>query len=816
MMPSYLKRIMFRYLYIFCLCTAAHVIGASPDYKTDIQPLFQKYCYDCHGANKQKGKVRLDNLPTDLLKDNRATETWHDALDVLNKGEMPPEDERQPTAAERATLTHWLQQQFDAMIAAKRSTAGRGVIRRLNREEYQNTMRDLLGIDMNYVAKLPPESLSPDGFRNNGASLGMSGLQLEYMLESARNALKQVIMTGEAPEKYRFQTKESSNDKNKGYFTNRLGRVGTFVGKITDFPDEGPFIIRVKARAELPSPGAVWPRMQLRFGYRADTQTPSEILGAVDIDSEESKIYEFRGRMEAFPLQTRTQSKYPGQLVWITNVYDNGKPAPKQQFKTVEVEVDAPGKKGTRKQKKKVVVPDPEYAHIIVESFEFDGPIFDQWPPKPHRDILFDSPLRSQNEDRYVYEVLDRFMSRAYRRPVKESEVSLMHQFYQKVYRQHGKLEDAIRDTLAMVLISPDFLFLVEPGGKSKRLLTDYERASRLSYFLWSSMPDQELFNLAAKGALQQPETLKKEVRRMLADPGANAFIEQFSTQWFDLDGVDRVAINPNYYPDFDLSLKSDMRNETIAFFGEVLKKNLSARCFIDADFAMLNEPLARHYGLSGPRTRNFERVALQPGSHRGGVVSQGSILLSNSTGEDSHPIKRAVWILERLLHDPPSPPPPDVPALDSDNADISQLPILEQLEAHRENESCANCHKGIDPWGITLEQFDAVGRIRTEIKQQTAGKKKYVTHPVIATANLPGGHSVEGLNGLKDYLLQHKELPFAHALANKLLSYATGRSMEIVDEPAIKNLATEALEHDLRLREFIEAVVVSEPFLTK
>ncbi|MEM1293849.1 MAG: DUF1592 domain-containing protein, partial [Verrucomicrobiota bacterium] len=373
-----------------------------------------------------------------------------------------------------------------------------------------------------------------------------------------------------------------------------------------------------------------------------------------------------------------------------------------------------------------------------------------------------------------------------------------------------------IREPLAMALISPEFLFLVEPDSSDKkRPLSEFELASRLSYFLWSSMPDHRLFELAKAGTLSDSATLAAEVERMLQSPKSRRFVSQFTGQWLDLDQLDRVAINPEYYPEFDDTLKPWMRQETEAFFAEILEHDLSALLFLDSDFVMANEPLARHYGLeNGPRTTAFERVALAPDSRRGGLLTQASTLLGASTGEDSHPIKRAVWIRERLLHDPPAPPPPNVPSLDAENPDFAKLSVREQLAAHREEPGCVDCHRGIDPWGVALEHFDAVGLYRDTIQRKVG--KKFVSNPVVAADVLPGGHEVNGVAELRQFLLTERRDQFAHAFVAKLLGYAVGRTLELTDEPQIEAISHEFAEHDYRLRKLVELVASSEAFRTK
>ena len=358
-------------------------------------------------------------------------------------------------------------------------------------------------------------------------------------------------------------------------------------------------------------------------------------------------------------------------------------------------------------------------------------------------------------------------------------------------------------------MASSNFIYLSEPHkGEKGRALNAHELASRLSYFLWSSMPDEQLFALAEDGSLLKREVLEREFERMLADEKSERFANQFSTQWLDLDGVDRVAINPRYYEKFDSSLKTDMMGETRAFFREILRSESSALQFIDADFTMLNASLAKHYGLEGPKSQRFERVSLKGTDRPGGVLGHASIQLSGSDGADSHPIKRAVWIRERLLHDPPKPPPPDVPGIEQSVDDFEKLSVREQLEVHRKKAACADCHRSIDPWGIALESYDAIGLFR----EKTVRTKK----PVSTETVLPGNHRVSGLEDLKKYLLDQRQDQFAHALASKMLTYALGRSLDLPDEPAVKELSEGFAEEGYRLSAIMKKIILSEAFLSR
>jgi hypothetical protein len=804
-------------------CVVQSSLSTAADFEKEVRPILIRRCVACHGSEDVNGNVRLDTLSTNLVKDSAAAETWHDVLNVLNLGEMPPKDETPLTTQERDILAGWITEQIEHAIRVRRSTGGQVVIRRLNRTEYRNTMRDLLGLDLNYGPNLLPDSPGEDGFTNNGSALQMSALQLESYLEAARSAMSRAIVTYDQPAVADGTETKTTTDKNKGNWTNILGRSGTFVFRSTEFPDEGEFLIRARARAILPD-NAPFPQLRVVLGYRADTQTPSEDVGTLEIASEQFQDYEFRGRLETFPLQSRTQSKYPGLLLWLSNAYSDGKPAPKPRQEVIEepeaAATDEAGKKNDKKKKRKkpktrTVYPlDPEFPKIEIESVSFKSPVFESWPPAHHTRILFPSDLAESDPVSYARDVLSRFMRRAFRRPATKGEVDMLTAYFQEVRPTFGTFEEAMRETLAMVLVSPDFLYLVEPSSGKSRELTDHELASRLSYFLWSSMPDDTLFALADSGQLRNSKTLATEVNRLLDDPRSSNFVEQFSDQWLDLSGMNRIAVNPEYYPNFRNELKPHMHRETQQFFNEVLRNNLSAIAFLDSDFAMLNQPMAEHYGIEGPRGIEFERVALTENQQRGGLLAQASFLLANSTGEDSHAILRGVWIRKRLLDDPPAPPPPNVPNLDQQNRDVASLPLKEQLKEHRENEACARCHRGIDPWGIALEEFDAVGLLRDKIQRKSG--RKILKFDVDAKATLPGGHEINGLGDLKTHLLTEKREQFARTLVSRLLAYSLGRSLELSDRETVDTITAHFIKNDYKLQKLIQLIVTSEAFGSK
>ena len=460
-----------------------------------------------------------------------------------------------------------------------------------------------------------------------------------------------------------------------------------------------------------------------------------------------------------------------------------------------------------KKSKAKVYPEDPDFPRILIESVEFVRNDYPSWPPPLHRRIIHKG--EDLSDHLAVKNILSRFLRRAWRRPVSEEEVKTWQAHYEVISKQSDTPVSALKETLSAALASSHFLYLSEPFKSDKpRKLNAHELAARLSYFLWSSMPDEELSALADSGRLLDPKVLGLQFERMLADGKSDRFADQFSMQWLDLEGVDRVAINPQYYKDFDNRLKPDMVGETQAFFREILRSNTSALQFLDADFTMLNATLAKHYGLSGPKSQFFERVSLKGTNRPGGLLGHASTHLAGSDGADSHPIKRAVWIREHLLHDPPNPPPPDVPELAKSVPNFEKLSIREQLKVHREKAACAECHRNIDPWGIALERYDAIGLQR----EKTATKKK----PVSSDAMLPGNHPIAGLADLQKYLLNERRDQFAHAFVTKMLIYALGRTVELKDEPLIEELSKSFAQNDYRLAALMANIARSHPFLSR
>ena len=780
-------------------------------FEKEILPVLKANCVKCHGADKQKGDVRLDTLSPDFLNDRRAAEIWHDASDQIKLGEMPPEDEKTLSSNERRLLTEWIDSNLENALQKMKGEENEAVIRRLNRTEYQYTMEDLLGLKMNYIEGLASDPLSSDGFLNNGKALGMSSLQIEHYLKTARKAFGLILNDEEQPESKVSEVKWNKGNirgpSSKSYVgksDHRLGRVNYWHGNFQQPPKSGRFTIRIKARSER-KPGYPSPILQGSYGFFVSglTLNIQGSLPEIEIDSNETKTYEISSYAELFPMTLANvpDSKLNGVLTF-RNALDDGNPVPKQLEKVTETK----DKKGKIKKKKTKYYPeDPNFSKIIIEGVEFVSNDYSTWPSQLHRKIVL--PEEDLNIKQTAKSVISRFLGRAWRRPIDSETAEKWFQHFKRIRTLENSSAYALRETLATSLASTNFLYLSEPEPNESQsaVLTSHELATRLSYFIWSSMPDDELRALADQNRLSDSKVLTIQIKRMLRDPKSNRFAEEFSRQWLDVGGVDRVAVNPRYHQNFDNRLKPYMQAESLEFFKEIFRKDAPMTQIIDADFTMLNARLAKHYGLEGPKSQHFERTSLKGTNRAGGILGHASIHLSGSDGAESHPIRRAVWVRERLLHDPPKPPPPDVPGIEESVADFEKLSLREQLEFHRKKESCNDCHRTLDPWGIALEEYSAVGLRR----EKTTVHKKPITSDTI----LPGNHPVNGVKELKKFILSHRKDQFTHAICSKVLTYALGRSLTLEDEILVNELKDKFVKDSFRPSGLLKNIVLSETF---
>jgi hypothetical protein len=440
---------------------------------------------------------------------------------------------------------------------------------------------------------------------------------------------------------------------------------------------------------------------------------------------------------------------------------------------------------------------------VVIDYIEISAPHFDQWPPKSHLDIFIASENKN-DEQIYGREVIARFLERAWRRPVTAAEVAPFMELFSTYRRDFDTFESAMLEVLATVLATPEFLYLTQKtfveDAHKPGTISHNELASRLSFFLWSSVPDQELLEFAQKGTLKDPAVLNSQVDRMLADPRALRFPQHFAEQWLGLDGMESVTHVK------DPALREAMRLEPIAFFREALHTNCSVMDFLHSDYVVVNERLAQHYGISGVFGPHFRKVPISTQTPRGGILTSAAMLAMNSDGADSHPLKRGVWLLERILQDPPPPPPANVPKVDLTDPRILEMTLKERIADHRNKPACISCHSRIDPWGIAFENYDALGAWRTNIKNK----------PVDAVSVLFNKQELAGVDGLKRHLLADRQDQFSRSLVHKMSAYALGRPLTFADHADIDSLTAQFRKQGDRLADLIHLIVSSNLFHSK
>jgi len=621
-----------------------------------------------------------------------------------------------------------------------------------------------------------------------------------------------------------------------GVWGNRRHTPATGMG-LQSFPKTGEFRIRIKASAILP-PGVKELPLRLIMGYSININSSTqqvESVGTIRLrnNPDHPEVFEFRDRIENYPVERGRVKKGKRQPDAITitpqNLYDNGTLNDGNRFAMAN---------GMRN----LAMP-----RAVIEWMEFEAPLTEVWPPEHHTRILFDSPLRENNPKAYVSAVLSRFMSRAYRRPATDEEVARFARIYELVSPSLKTLEAAMRETLAMVLVSPQFMY--HTVAKDRVTSHQYELASRLSYFLWGSMPDDDLMQLASNGKLDDVAVIEGQVRRLLADKRSLDFVRTFTMQWLSLTKMKTVPINRELFPRFLYyvplgeragteepyrpTIRDYMVEETVGFVAELIRRNASVSKIVESDFAFLNQPLAAHYGIGVVEGHEFRPVALKREHRLGGLLTHGSVLVGNGTGSAPHPIYRAVWLREAILGDEVPPPPAEVPAL-SDSAGESAeqaLTIKDLLAKHRQVESCNDCHVRLDPWGIPFERYNAVGKYQPKVPKEgtrvsgfnptthkdMTGYAAYLasinTVEIEANARVPHGPTVDGLAELKAHLLKNRKGEIAENVLRRFLSYGLGRELTYRDRFAVEEMLKELKRDEYRLQDMILAICQSETF---
>ena len=805
-----------------------------------VKPFFAKYCIKCHGPSKVKGEIALDTLDGDLATDSEIVH-WNSILDMLDFGEMPPIDEPQPKPEEVKAVKQWIESEMRAHLKQISQDVPKPKVRRLTNVEYQNTLSDLLGFELDLQDDLAPDPDHHYHFNNSAELMRIGPEQLNRYMQVARKAMRSAIVDPQKPKPFQLRREFSSLGTDKGLGQDEISVFGgarhfTNGIQVSGFPKHGEYRIRISASGIMP-PGHNEVPLQLNMGEFQGgdhNEKASRNIATVYLtnDVDEPKIFEFRGRIENYPYSSELQSKGPDQgkvlnrmTLRMSVVYDDGTLNDGAHYAFI----------------RQLGMP-----RAVVNWVEIECPVTDVWPPKHHTDILFASSMRATDEQAYVREVLERFMTRAYRRPAQPKEVQRFAQIYELVRPSAPSLEEAMRETLAMVLVAPRFLYHSESDPATDE---HYAMACRLSYFLWASMPDPELFELAARHELDDPLQIERQVRRMLADKKSKRFIEDFTLQWLNVRKLLTVPINKQLYPRFLYrvpigetagtempyrpSVRDYMMQETIGFVGHLIARNLSVLNVVDSDFAVLNERLAIHYGVAGVKGMQMRPVPIHAEHHLGGLLTQGSVLIGNGTGTAPHPIYRAVWLREAILGDSVAPPPSNVPALsDSAGKSLEQaISIADLLAKHRTVESCRDCHFRLDPWGIPFEKYNAIGRYQPKVpkdgtrvssynKQQhgdLVGYQAYIDSinvvDVEATSDVPHGPQVDGLRGLKDHLLKQRKGDIAENVIRRLLTYGIGRHLTYHDRFAVQALFEENEASDFAMQDIIVSICNSAVF---
>ena len=729
-------------------------------FRERVQPLLASYCADCHTGDAAEGGLSFDkfkNARQVLVGRN----TWLGVLAKLRVKAMPPEDSEQPTEAEHKFLFDWIDAAVNDIDCVHDAEPGHVTMRRLNRQEYRNTIRDLVGIDYELTDDFPADDIGY-GFDNIGDVLSLPPILMEKYLSAAEEIVDRAIVTTGLGLPIVLQKRAdalSGDGDARGEGTRMLASHGAAGAEFTA-SQAGQYEIIATAFGE--QAGSEPAKMSLRFDGK------EVIVFDVTATRDEPGTYKVDGRA--------TVGKHRVDLAFVNDYYNPQASDPNDRDR-----------------------------NLVLKHLEVRGPREAKRDlPAPHQRIIFVQPNDKLPPKEAARQIAERFASRAYRRPATSNEVDRLMQLFKVAQEAGDNFEASVQLTLQAVLISPHFLFRVEanpPSDKSTRELNDYELATRLSYFLWNSMPDDELFRHAVRGTLRKDNNLDEQVRRMLRHSNASALVDSFAAQWLQLRKFDEMTPSKRHFPGFDDRLRKDMRRETEMFFAYIVQNDRSVTELLAADYTFINERLARHYGLPNVKGDRFQQVSLA-GTQRGGLLTHGSILTVTSNPTRTSPVKRGRWILENLLGEAPPPPPPNVPELVDEGIELTGT-LRQQMEQHRADPNCAVCHVKMDALGFALENFDAVGAWRL-----FDGK-----HPVDANGQLPDGGKFNGPSELATYLRVNMQEEFVHCMAEKMLTYALGRGLEFYDQCAVDKIVEELSKNEHRFSSLILGVVRSDPF---
>ena len=803
-----------------------------------VSQFVKTYCIDCHNEDKDKGDRRLDNLSHDFT--NYDTQmAWEEVLDQLNLGEMPPEKKnvKQPSKEETKYMIEWITKTLHSIESDQ--LKNETVMRRLNRQEYLQTLSDILAVNVESFdpTELFPQDVIEEGFDNIGEAQVLSDYQLQRYLEAAEKFIDKATVFGKRPEiqKWEFNAKHFSGstkipraqvswsykvgDKfvEHGHgrpvaqfplYPKSFGRKGV--------PENGLYKIRVKAEA---ARRLTHPYKRSDFPMDLNKKIKMGLVAAYDPSALTKNNVDRRRLIEIFEL-VDSKPKWYETTTWLDKGstpfvhWINGSGKTKAFIRKIgmkyhrEVMDNSKRDEGTYqgKDRKKIIgktISDVYKGPVMrVYEISYEGPILKEWPPASHQ-ALYGKATDISEVD--IEKSLTKLATKAFRRPVTKEEVAPYVAFVNSKVENGDSKESALKQGFKAILVSPKFLFIEEGNEKT---LDAHKLANRLSYFLWSSSPDEKLRELAELGKLKDKSVLKSEILRMLQDSKSLNFSKRFTDSWLRLNTLGMNPPDTGKFRDYyENRLEEAMRQETLHFFNNILKNNLSSVELLDSKYTFLNDVLADHYGIKGVVGKEFRKVPLPSNSRRGGLLGQASILTLTSNGVETSPVIRGIWILENILGTPPSPPPPDVDPLEPDVRGTKT--IREQLNKHRNVEACADCHRKIDPLGFALEHFDPIGSFRADYRE---GRKRL---KIDASGQLPSGEEFKDDVDFKKILLKRKH-QFIHTLTEKLLIYATGRKMTFKDKKAIDQIVENVGKKNNSLKEIVLEVALSEIFATK
>jgi hypothetical protein len=753
---------------------AQSLVPSAPGSAPSQQAVLEKYCITCHNEKLRTADLFLDKA--DISHPAESPAIWEKVLHKLRAREMPPPRAPRPDEGAYNSLTAYLETALDR-TAESRPNPGRPAVYRLNRLQYANAIHDLIDLEFDSASLLPADD-SGYGFDNIGDVLSVSPSLLEKYLAAAAKISRLAVGDPKlSPTSTEYQIPADTVQTERESFDLPVGSRGGIAVR-HHFPLDADYVIKVR----------------LQRGKDATT-----ILGMAQAHQLDIRLDGKRIKSFTVGGQARRQGDEGEEGATNSNL-DDGLEV-RFSVKAGPHLVAVTFLKDTIKQEG---LPASDRAQAFFEgvgSVSIAGPYDAKGSGvTPSRQKIFVCrPSRRENEEACAATIITSMARRAYRRPIRADEIpSLMAPY--NLARDEGGFEQGIRMALQRILVSPNFLFRVESdppnlsSGSAYRI-SPVELASRLSFFLWSSIPDDELLTLAERGKLSDPEVLQQQVKRMLSDTRANTLVTNFISQWLYLRNMETVLPDPAAFPDFDENLRNALAKETELFFESMIREDRSVLDLLKADYTFLNERLARHYGIPGIRGSDFQRVTLTA-EERKGLLGKGAILTVTSYPNRTSPTLRGKWLLENLLGSPPPPPPPNVPSLKEDK-DASQLTMRERMKLHQANAVCASCHSRMDPLGLALESFDGLGRWRPGVD---------------STGTLPDGSNVDGPVGLRNILLSKKD-QFVETVTERLLTYGLGRGVEPFDMPAVRKIARDAAANDYRWSSLIMGVVNSTPF---